>query len=621
VSSTRPRRDCGDGKCQEALAELEAYLDGELPDTSSTDIADHLTACYPCTDRASFEEQLRAIVRRDCVDERRPSLVGSGVRSATARRGRDRRSVAAARRGRPGRRPRSRPGPAMSDRPGARHRRRRVHRFEPRRSAARGRAPRRRCRRPVDRALTNLAEAATVIAGRFEFDRLDIRQGGLAAGRAPSRPEVIFHLAAQVDVRAASRIRCSTRSVNVLGTVAVLEAARHGGVRKVVYASSVGSYGEPDEASSRSTSPSRRRRCRPTARASGSRSTTCGPTRSCTGSSGPRSPSPTSTGRTRRPPGEGGVVATFIGPHAAGQPCTIYGDGEQTRDFVFVDDVVHALVLAADRGRGERFMIGTGQRTSVNQLFRALAAATGYEHEPIVGARPGRGGPAQQRRQPRRAGRELGWKPWTTLEEGLAATLRWAAGRALIACDDGRAVRGPLRVRRSRMTLRVRVTATASGARGAAGEVGVSYTREVGERLRRSASTAGCRCRTSSASEGRWKAAVVGSYERGDRNISATRLLELAEFYEVHARRHPAGRGRRPAGSTAATALVLDLERLEQLGERWAPVRRYCESIQLQRGDFNRRVLSVRGEDLRALAVIHESTPEELVDELASSAS
>jgi transcriptional regulator with XRE-family HTH domain len=144
----------------------------------------------------------------------------------------------------------------------------------------------------------------------------------------------------------------------------------------------------------------------------------------------------------------------------------------------------------------------------------------------------------------------------------------------------------------------------------------VSYTREVGERLRRVRVDRGLSLQdVERSSGGRWKAAVVGSYERGDRNISATRLLELAEFYEVSpgdVLPGDAGGHRTDNGS----ALVLDLERLEALGDRWAGLRRYCESIQLQRGDFNRRVLSVRGEDVRALAVIHEASPDELVTEL-----
>lgn len=144
----------------------------------------------------------------------------------------------------------------------------------------------------------------------------------------------------------------------------------------------------------------------------------------------------------------------------------------------------------------------------------------------------------------------------------------------------------------------------------------MSYTREVGERLRRIRVDRGLSLQeVERASGGRWKAAVIGSYERGDRNISATRLLELAEFYEVAPGDILPGDppARRADGGQA---LVLDLERLASLGERWAPLRRYCESIQLQRGDFNRRVLSVRGEDVRALAVIHEASPDELIDEL-----
>ncbi|MFA9430096.1 mycothiol system anti-sigma-R factor [Egicoccus sp. AB-alg2] len=66
--------ECGT-QCQEALAQLERYLDGELPNTTLDEIKTHLAACYPCTDRASFEEQLRAIVRRDCVDAPPPSLL------------------------------------------------------------------------------------------------------------------------------------------------------------------------------------------------------------------------------------------------------------------------------------------------------------------------------------------------------------------------------------------------------------------------------------------------------------------------------------------------------------------------------------------------------------------
>jgi transcriptional regulator with XRE-family HTH domain len=150
---------------------------------------------------------------------------------------------------------------------------------------------------------------------------------------------------------------------------------------------------------------------------------------------------------------------------------------------------------------------------------------------------------------------------------------------------------------------------------GTGGRV-VSYTEEVGERLRRVRVDKGLSLQdVERRSDGRWKAAVVGSYERGDRNISATRLLELAEFYGVA----PAAvlPGDAAAGATTSgCGSVLDLERLESLGGRYAALRRYLETIQVQRGDFNRRVLSIRHEDLRALAVVQDTTAAELLDEL-----
>jgi transcriptional regulator with XRE-family HTH domain len=143
----------------------------------------------------------------------------------------------------------------------------------------------------------------------------------------------------------------------------------------------------------------------------------------------------------------------------------------------------------------------------------------------------------------------------------------------------------------------------------------VSYTNEVGERLRGIRVERGLSLQdVERRSEGRWKAAVIGSYERGDRNISATRLLELADFYGVT----PVDvlPGEAPPPPRSSGGIVLDLARLIDLGEGWAGLRRYCETIQQQRGDYNRRVLSVRGEDLRALGVIQDLPVEDLITEL-----
>ena len=278
-------------------------------------------------------------------------------------------------------------------------------------------------------SLENLAQARSDrFVGRFAFERVDVRRGGLHAVMERHRPAVVHHLAAQVDVRRSVADPVADAEINVLGTVAMLEAARQTGVRKVVYASSVGSYGEPTE----EDLPVDEEYDRPATSPYGASKRVVldylATYRELYGLQSTALTLANVYGPHQTTAGEGGVVATFIGRMLAGQPCAIYGDGEQTRDFVFVDDVVHAFVLAADRADGQRLMVGTGERTSINQLFTALAAATGYPHEPL--REPARRGEVRHSAlDSRRAATELGWKPWTTLEEGLAATLRWAAER------------------------------------------------------------------------------------------------------------------------------------------------------------------------------------------------
>ena len=144
----------------------------------------------------------------------------------------------------------------------------------------------------------------------------------------------------------------------------------------------------------------------------------------------------------------------------------------------------------------------------------------------------------------------------------------------------------------------------------------MSYAEEVGAKLRRIRTQKGFSLQdVERESDGQWKAAVVGSYERGDRNISASKLCELAEFYEVSpAEVLPNDDLPRPLDRSRG--LVIDISRLESEDPRWDGLRRFCESIQLQRGDYNRQVLSIRGDDLRALSVILDTTPDQLVDTL-----
>ena len=127
------------------------------------------------------------------------------------------------------------------------------------------------------------------------------------------------------------------------------------------------------------------------------------------------------------PHGEAGVVAIFAGLLIAGTPCTVFGNGEQTRDFVYVDDAVDAFVRAADRGSGLLCNIGTGVETSVNELYAAMAAAAGVD-APAVHAAARTGELARSALDPARAKLHLGWEPWTDLPTGVAEVLRWFRG-------------------------------------------------------------------------------------------------------------------------------------------------------------------------------------------------
>ena len=144
------------------------------------------------------------------------------------------------------------------------------------------------------------------------------------------------------------------------------------------------------------------------------------------------------------------------------------------------------------------------------------------------------------------------------------------------------------------------------------------YAKALGARLRAIRTQQGLSLHgVEEKSQGRWKAVVVGSYERGDRAVTVQRLAELADFYGVPVSELL------PEGHTVATAseptprLVIDLEQLSSVpAQQSAPLARYAATIQSQRGDYNGRVLSIRQEDLRSLAVIYDASPSALTDQL-----
>jgi UDP-glucose 4-epimerase len=279
--------------------------------------------------------------------------------------------------------------------------------------------------------LANLAPARALGAGRFQFDTLDITTDAFDALVGRMRPTTIVHLAAQVDVRVSVERPLEDARLNLLGTLQVLESARRHGVRRVVYAASIAGYGDPPvdqlPISESVTTPA----ISPygvSKRAAGDYVLAYGATH---GLEGVVLTLANVYGPHQSTAGEGGVVAIFAGRMLEGAPCTVFGDGEQTRDFVFVDDVVDAFARAAtaEGVAGERMLIGTGVATTVNELFAHCAEASGYPHAPVHG--PERSGEVRHSVvDPSRADAVLGWSAWTSVPDGVRATIDWASTAA-----------------------------------------------------------------------------------------------------------------------------------------------------------------------------------------------
>ena len=262
----------------------------------------------------------------------------------------------------------------------------------------------------------------------LSFQRVDITSNALERVVAKAEPEVVLHLAAQIDVRRSVDDPVHDAMVNLVGTVNLLEASRRHGVRKIVVTSSGGCiYGEPDPADLPIAENHPGHPESPYGASKRGMEEYLHAYEALYGLRWTSLALSNVFGRRQDPLGEAGVVSMFGGRMLSGEPVTIFGDGEQTRDFVFVDDVVHAFVLAMERGDGARFNIGTGEQTTVNALFVEMAALTGYDQPPNYG--PERDGELRHiALDTRLAAAELGWKPWTTLSEGLSETVAWLRG-------------------------------------------------------------------------------------------------------------------------------------------------------------------------------------------------
>ncbi len=253
---------------------------------------------------------------------------------------------------------------------------------------------------------------------------MDLRSDRLAGVFESERPDAVAHLAAQAAIPRSVSDPALDASVNILGSLNLLDCCRRSGVSRIIYSSSGGAgYGDTEVVPTPEDHPTH-----PTSPYGVSKVAVemyveaWGPLFDVRGISlryanvyGPR----------QDPDGEAGVVAIFCHRLLTGQTPIINGDGEQTRDYVYVDDVAAANLHALEHPEVSGCVnVGTGIETSVNALYRTLARAAGLGATP----RHGPAKPGEQRRSclnPALAKRRLGWAPGVTLQEGLARTLEF----------------------------------------------------------------------------------------------------------------------------------------------------------------------------------------------------
>jgi UDP-glucose 4-epimerase len=277
-------------------------------------------------------------------------------------------------------------------------------------------------------SLGNLAEARGNRDHELKVHQIDIRDAGVVELIARRQPEVVFHLAAQVDVRVSVARPAHDASINVVGSVNVIEGAHQAGTRKVVFASSGGTiYGEPDPKDLPVKESHPLQPLSPYGVAKRAVTDYLHAYRELHALEYTSLALANVYGPRQDPHGEAGVVAIFAGRLLAGEPCTLFGDGGQTRDFVYVDDVVDAFVRAADRGSGLLCNVGTGVETSVSELYDTMADVAGVT-TPAVRAPARAGELARSCLDPGRAKLHLGWTPWTDLRAGTTEVLRYFEG-------------------------------------------------------------------------------------------------------------------------------------------------------------------------------------------------
>jgi UDP-glucose 4-epimerase len=259
---------------------------------------------------------------------------------------------------------------------------------------------------------------------RAKFYEMDIRDPEVRKIFEAERPDYISHHAAQMDVRRSVAQPLFDADVNILGSINLIECAREFGVKHFVYISTGGAvYGEPEYVPCNEAHP-----INPICQYGASKHTVehyLFMYHVNYGLNYTVLRYPNVYGPRQDPHGEAGVVAIFTGKMLAGEPVTINGDGEQTRDFVYVGDCARAnyLAVTVDHQPGI-YNIGWGLPTSINEIFGTLAKVTGYSRQVAYG--PAKVGETRHiYLDATKAKTDLGWSPTLSLEEGLEKTVAY----------------------------------------------------------------------------------------------------------------------------------------------------------------------------------------------------
>ena len=264
--------------------------------------------------------------------------------------------------------------------------------------------------------VTNLNPAA-------KFYQTDIRSPEVAEIVARERPDFISHHAAQIDVRRSVADPLFDAEVNVLGSIRLVEAARQYGVQRFVYISTGGAvYGEPEYLPCDEAHP-----INPICPYGISKHTVehyLFLAHYNYGLNYTVLRYPNVYGPRQDPHGEAGVVAIFCGRMLRQEPVTIYGDGLQERDFLYVGDCARANLLAVQQAQDGIYNLGTGRGANINELFDILREITHYPLRPGYG--PAKVGETYKiYLQAAKAARNLGWQPTLSLSEGLSQTVAY----------------------------------------------------------------------------------------------------------------------------------------------------------------------------------------------------